>query len=82
MDIVLDPLDPDIVEVTLADGSCLSSEIGLPTGAPEKPMDEAARHARFDQCLEAFKTAGQRDDLWALLNCLEQQDNLAARLEL
>jgi 2-methylcitrate dehydratase PrpD len=81
-DIVYDPLDPDFVEMTLADGSCLRSEIGLPTGAPSKPMDEAARRAKFDQCLEPFKTVAQRDDLWALLNCLEQQDNLAVGLGL
>ncbi len=81
-DIVYDPLDPDFVEVMLADGSRLRSEIGLPTGSPKKPMEEAACRAKFDQCLEPLKTVAQRDDLWALLNCLEQQDDLAVRLEL
>jgi 2-methylcitrate dehydratase PrpD len=76
-DIVYDPLDPDFVEVMLVDGRCLRSEIGLPTGAPAKPMDEAARRAKFDQCLEPFKTDAQRDEFWALLNSLEQQEKLA-----
>ena len=80
--IVYDPLDPDFVEVTFADGSHLRSEIGLPTGSPSKPMGAAARRAKFDECLEPLKTVAHRDDLWALLNCLEQQDNLAAGLEL
>jgi hypothetical protein len=68
--------------VTFADGSHLRSEIGLPTGSPAKPMGEAARRAKFDQCLEPFKTVAQRDEFWSLLNCLEQQDNLTVGLGL
>jgi len=54
----------------------------LPTAAVAKPMDDAARRSKFDQCIEPFKSAAQRDDLWALLSCVEQQGNLAVRLEL
>jgi len=81
-DVIYDPLDPDSVEVTLADGRILRSEIGLPTGAPAKPMNEAARRAKFDQCLDPYKTAAQRDDLWALLGSVEQLDDLNSHLEL
>ena len=45
-------------------------------------MSPAARRSKFDQCLEPFKTIAQRDELWALLNRLEQQDNLAVGLGL
>jgi hypothetical protein len=45
-------------------------------------MSGPARRAKFDQCLEPYKTAAQRDDLWVLLNHAEHQDNLVARLEL
>jgi 2-methylcitrate dehydratase PrpD len=82
VDIVYDPADPDVVEVVLADGTLLRSEIGLPSGAVDKPMSGPARRAKFDQCLEPYKTAAQRDDLWVLLNHAEHQDNLVARLEL
>jgi len=81
-DVIYDPLDPDSVEVTLADGRILRSEIGLPTGAPAKPMNAAARRAKFDQCLDPYKTAAQRDDLWALLGSVEQLDDLNSCLEL
>ena len=81
-DIVYDTRDPDLVEVTLDDGSCLCSEIGLSIGSPTRPMSEQARRAKFDQCLEPYKTAAQRDDLWLLLSRVEHQDDLVARLEL
>jgi 2-methylcitrate dehydratase PrpD len=80
-DIVFDPLDPDSIEVMLADGSRLRSEIGLPTGAPAKPMDEAARRAKFDQCLESLRTAAARDELWAMLCSIEQVGDLRSCLE-
>jgi 2-methylcitrate dehydratase PrpD len=82
VDVVYDPADPDVVEVFLADGNLLRSEIGLPTGAVDKPMSGSARRAKFDQCLEPYKTAAQRDDLWVFLSCVEQQDDLVARLGL
>jgi len=81
-DVVYDPLDPDSVEVTLVDGRILRSEIGLPTGAPAKPMNETARRAKFDLCLDPYKTAAQRDGLWALLGSVEQLDDLNSLLEL
>jgi hypothetical protein len=82
VDVVYDPADPDVVEVVLADGTVLRSEISLPSGSVQKPMSGPARRAKFDQCLEPYKTAAQRDDLWLLLSRAEHQDNLLARLGL
>ncbi len=76
-DIVYDRHDPDVVEVTLDDGSCLRSEIGLPTGSPARPMSEAARRAKFDHCLVQHKDEDARDSLWDLLSRLEQCEDLS-----
>ena len=80
-DIVYDALDPDVVEVFLDDGTVLRSEIGLPTGAPGKPMSEAARRAKFDECLEDHIGGATRDELWALLSSIEAAENLDLLLE-
>ncbi len=76
-DIVYDKRDPDVVEVTLDDGRCLRSEVGLPTGSLAKPMSEAARRAKFDHCLVGYKEVDARDSLWDLLCRLEQCEDLS-----
>ena len=76
-DIVYDRRDPDVIEVTLDDGSCLRSEIGLPTGSPARPMSVAERRAKFDHCLVQHKDEDARDSLWDLLSRLEQCEDLS-----
>ncbi len=70
-DIVYDPRDPDSVELTLSNGQTLRCDIELPTGAPAKPMSEAARRAKFDTCLQSLRDTTARDALWTRLNALE-----------
>ena len=80
MNIVYDPLDPDVVEVVLANDTRLRSEIGLPTGAPDNPMSESARRSKFDNCLRSHRDEAGRDELWARLASIDKADNLDALL--
>ena len=70
-DIVYDPLDPDYVELRLADGTELRQEVALPTGTRDKPMAAAARRAKFDDCLQQHHDSAARDALWLKLNDFE-----------
>ncbi|MCP4874875.1 MAG: MmgE/PrpD family protein [Gammaproteobacteria bacterium] len=74
--IVYDPLDPDIVEVTLEDGSKLRAEAALLTGSPARPMSGEAFRAKFDECLEPHAGRVARDQLWDMLRHIEQLDDL------
>ena len=75
-DIVYDPLDPDFVEIDLANGRQLRAEVGLPTGMPARPMSDASRRAKFDACLAPLRTAEARDSLWTFLSTIESCGNL------
>jgi len=80
-DIVYDVLDPDVVEVALDDGTLLRSEVCLPTGAPNKPMSEAVRRAKFDDCLIQHKGESARDELWNVLDSIESLDECSLLLQ-
>lgn len=81
-DIVYDPLDPDSVEITLQDGSCLRSEMQLPTGMPAKTMSAAARRAKFEACLASSLDASARSRLWQGLCEIEGSDDIGRDLDL
>ncbi|MFT5506808.1 MAG: 2-methylcitrate dehydratase PrpD [Gammaproteobacteria bacterium] len=67
-DLALDGDDPDMVRIEFITGDCINAEVSLPTGAPGKPMNAAARRQKFDQCLTDHRTTEEINRIWDLLN--------------
>ena len=72
--------DPDVVEVTLRNGTKLRSAVGTPTGAPNRPMSDAARRAKFDECVQEQLDLDASEALWSLLSRIETEPSASAVL--
>ncbi len=46
----VDPDDPDLVEITLTDGSTLATAVAVPRGAPANPLSPDEVLAKFHRC--------------------------------
>ena len=49
----VDPDDPDLVEITLTDGSTLATAVAVPRGAPANPLSPDEVLAKFHRCAAA-----------------------------
>ncbi len=78
LDLPYNPADPDVVEITLTDGTVLRSEVALPTGIAAKPMSDVARRVKFNQCVRL--DPDRRGKLWDSLLSVEFCEDMGAVL--
>lgn len=74
--IYYDALDPDVIEVTLDDGSLHRSECAVPYGDATRPLQQADIRRKFDDCLADHRGPAERDRLWSLLSDFDSLPDL------
>jgi 2-methylcitrate dehydratase PrpD len=77
----LDPADPDVVRVTLANGDVLEQAVGVPKGAPANALSEAELHQKFFHCARHSLSPVQTEAVLAAVAAIADRETLDDLIE-
>lgn len=67
----MSPQDPDTVAITLRSGQMVKESVGIPVGAPAKPLSDEALRSKFMTCAQQSVSRDTAEDMLELIGRFE-----------